>query len=86
MTCYFQTPKPLTFSRASVLKLPVQRVYERIVIAPELASTLTPREVKPDSAVAMLTGSLENHDNQYTLKVRIRTSSGISIGRGCRLF
>ena len=39
----------------------------------QLAASLTPSEVVPGVAVAMLTGKLENNDNHYMLKVHANT-------------
>ncbi|ESP04266.1 hypothetical protein LOTGIDRAFT_224004 [Lottia gigantea] len=61
-------PSPFTYSRGQVLSLPVKRKFQSVDIDTELAAKMEPVEVKPGSAITMLTGSLKIHDNIYTLK------------------
>ncbi|XP_048237856.1 integrator complex subunit 9-like isoform X1 [Haliotis rufescens] len=61
-------PAPLTYKRGEILSLPIKRQYESIQLHPELAETLEPMEVKPGTAVSMVTGFLEVRDNNYILK------------------
>lgn len=62
-------PPPLPYRRADVISLPVKRHYERIEIAPELADSLIPMEIKPGVAVATVVGSLSTRDNKHTLQM-----------------
>ncbi|KAK7507295.1 hypothetical protein BaRGS_00001230 [Batillaria attramentaria] len=61
-------PSPLTYKKYEVLNLPVKRQWETVHIDAELAAGLEPVEVKPGAAICMVTASLENRDNKFTLK------------------
>uniref|UniRef100_A0A2C9L1D1 Beta-Casp domain-containing protein n=1 Tax=Biomphalaria glabrata TaxID=6526 RepID=A0A2C9L1D1_BIOGL len=62
-------PSPLTYKQGEILSLPVKRQYEAVEMEPELANTLEPVEVKPGTAIAMITAALVAKDNKYVLKL-----------------
>lgn len=57
-----------TFTRGSIVHIPVHRRYQRIEMNAELASSLVPVEVKRGQGVATLTGSLYINNNRCVLK------------------
>lgn len=57
-----------TFGRHETIKIPVKSERETIRIDPDLASSLTPSELRPGVAVATLTGDLKAKDNKYELR------------------
>ncbi|CAL1529040.1 unnamed protein product [Lymnaea stagnalis] len=61
-------PSPLTYKQGEILSLPVKRQFETVEMEPELANTLEPIEVKPGSAVSMVTAALVAKDNKYILQ------------------
>ncbi|CAG5124649.1 unnamed protein product, partial [Candidula unifasciata] len=61
-------PSPLTYKQGEVLSLPVKRQFEVVEMEQELANTLEPVEVKPGSALSLVTASLVAKDNKFLLK------------------
>ncbi|KAK2180539.1 hypothetical protein NP493_439g04033 [Ridgeia piscesae] len=61
-------PPPATIKQAEVITPPIKRRFEKVDLDAEFAASLVPNEVKPGVSVAMLTGTLSNRDNKFTLK------------------
>ncbi|KAH8025982.1 hypothetical protein HPB51_015287 [Rhipicephalus microplus] len=57
-----------TFTRGSIVHIPVQRRYQRIEMTAELAESVVPVEVKCGLGIATLTGALHVNNNRCTLK------------------
>lgn len=87
-------PSPFTYLQGQVLSLPVKRQFETVEMEPELANTLEPVEVKPGSAVSMVTAELVSRDNKFILKclkqdkgsLRKRRSDGSLLWRSPYIF
>lgn len=65
-----------TYTRGSIVHIPVQRRYQRIEMSSELASSLVPVEVKCGLGIATLTGALHINNNRCVLKPLQKDSSG----------
>ncbi|XP_070533151.1 integrator complex subunit 9-like [Ptychodera flava] len=70
-------PPPTPYRRAEVLPLPIRRRYEKIEITQELASTLTPTEVKAGVFVSTVNGALIVKDNKYMLQPLPKSQSAV---------
>ncbi|KAL3205950.1 hypothetical protein MRX96_040538 [Rhipicephalus microplus] len=65
-----------TFTRGSIVHIPVQRRYQRIEMTAELAESVVPVEVKCGLGIATLTGALHVNNNRCTLKPLQKEPSG----------
>lgn len=65
-----------TYTRGSIVNIPVQRKYQRIDMSAELAASMVPVEVKSGLGVATLTGILQVNNNRCTLKPVQKDTSG----------
>lgn len=65
-----------TYTRGSIVHIPVHRKYQRIEMTSELAASLVPVEVKRGLGVATLTGSLYVNNNRCVLKPLSKEGTG----------
>uniref|UniRef100_A0A131YKB0 Integrator complex subunit 9 n=2 Tax=Rhipicephalus TaxID=426455 RepID=A0A131YKB0_RHIAP len=65
-----------TYTRGSIVHIPVQRRYQRIEMTAELAESVVPVEVKCGLGIATLTGALHVNNNRCMLKPLQKEPSG----------